>query len=339
MPKILPPSAVMFLCVGLLTSCGGSSPENALSPPPPDDIRAQYFADARLSETGIVTVVATRADGSPRVLNSERHLEAEWGIAPPPPVLPGFVSREYLLSENRSDGKTLVFASVEQNDTDMNDYLVGGWWMHFPRGTSVRDVTAAERHVYYAGPELDVSRPPDLPEAGRAIYAGVAGGLYQYDHGAGSEFVELRGTSEFAEIFAPAQLEADFDAGSITGCIGCGGPITAQTFYLYPVLPWQGDPPMALPEGYSLTLPAAPIGETGVFMAPGVTVTHATRTMDSSSGRWGGQFSNIPDGEVPHLPRRLLGVADARFTESGGTGHFNFGFGLLPAPPAADESP
>ena len=50
---------------------------------------------------GVIEVEARRKDGSSRTLNSARNLEYEWGLYLPPPPIPGFVSREYLLSENR----------------------------------------------------------------------------------------------------------------------------------------------------------------------------------------------------------------------------------------------
>lgn len=53
---------------------------------------------------GVLTVEAHRRDGDTRTLTSARHLEAEWGLYAPPPPIPGFVNREYLLSENRHDG-------------------------------------------------------------------------------------------------------------------------------------------------------------------------------------------------------------------------------------------
>ncbi|MCY3997138.1 MAG: hypothetical protein OXF07_13455 [Rhodobacter sp.] len=326
LPGITFPSA-LAVTVGLLAGCGGSSQEReALPSPPPTDIRGDYHVDARLAN-GVVTVVVPR-EGSRRVLDSRRHLETAWGFVIPPPSMEGFVSREYLLSENHSDGKTLVFANVEQNDSDPADYLVAGWWMHFPAGVERNDIANAERQVFFAGPELDAARPPRLPTAGSAVYSGQAGGLYEYTYGADSTFADQRGTTEFAEVYADARLNVDFSNGSIRGCIGCDGDVTAQTYYLYPILPWRGDPPAALPKDYEITLESTVLESNGVFEEPNVIVSHPTRNIETYSGRWGGQLSNVPDSQ--NRPRRASGIAEVRFAESDGSeGKFDFGFGSL----------
>ncbi len=326
-----PPLGALLTGLALtLAACGGGE-----APPviPAGDIRHDYRVDATLAG-GVVTVTVPRTGGGTRTLDSREHREASWALASPPPALAGFVSREYLLVENRSDGKTLVFANLEQNDSDATDWLVSGWWMHFPRGAAATAIAeASERGLFFAGPELD-PWPVELPEDGTATYLGGVGGIYTYRHGPASLHVEQRGATEVAEVGALMALEVDFAAGTLAGCIGCGRPITPQTYYLYPALPFRADPPVASPAGYQIALADGVLTPDGVFQSDTLIVTHATdadRIMESS-GRWGGQFSNVPD--ATGLPRRVgAGIAHADFAEAGGTGRLEFGFaGLMPVP-------
>ena len=73
---------------------------------------------------------------------------------------------------------------------------------------------------------------------GTAVYAGGAGGLYQYFYGSG--WGELQGESQYVEFSAPIELRANFSEATITGCVGCTGDITAETLHLWPVVAWPG---------------------------------------------------------------------------------------------------
>ena len=276
---------------------------------------------------GVLTVKAHRRDGSPRTLTSARHLENEWGLYAPPPPIPGFVSREFLLSENRHDGRTLLYALVEWDDGNPDDYMAFGWWMHFPVGASFRDLEAAELGAFTDGPELDLSNPPALPARGTATYSGTAGGLYEYRYGSGWR-EELQGESQYVEFSAPIELTADFSDASIVGCIGCTGDVRAETLHLYPVLAWRGPPPDALPADYEIRLGRTPLEANGTFENADIAVNHPERDVTRTEGVWGGQFSNVPDADGN--PRRVVGIADVEFDEAdGSSGSFLGGFSAL----------
>lgn len=286
---------------------------------------------------GVVTVEARRRDGSPRTLSSARHLEAEWGLYAPAPPITGFVSREFLLSENRHDGRTLLYALVEWDDENPDDYMAFGWWMHVPVGTSFRELEAAELGVFMDGPGLDLSNPPEMPLSGEATYLGGIGGLYEYRYGSGWR-EELQGESQYVEFSAPIELTADFSDASIGGCIGCTGDVVAETLHLYPIVAWRGPPPDALPADYEIHLGRTPFEANGTFENTDITVSHPERTVTENEGVWGGQFSNFPDSDGS--PRRVVGLADVRFDEADGSGgSFLGGFSALtPATVTPPES-
>ena len=76
------------------------------------------------------------------------------------------MSREWLLAENRSDGRTMLYAAVEWDDDNPADFLSAGWWLHYPPGVDVDEFEMAERGVFIDGPELDLSIPPEMPISG-----------------------------------------------------------------------------------------------------------------------------------------------------------------------------
>ena len=161
-------------------------------------------------------------------------------LSPPPPI-PGFVNREWFLTENRHDGRTILYTAVEWDDDNPADYLAVGWWLHYPPGAPSDDHESAERGVFIDGPELDLSNPPDMPVSGTATYAGGTGGLYEYRHG--SAWDELEGEHQYVEFSAPIVLTADFSEATISGCIGCTGDIKAETLHLWPAVSWRGPAP------------------------------------------------------------------------------------------------
>ncbi len=276
---------------------------------------------------GVLTVEARRQDGSTRTLTSARHLEAEWGLYAPAPPIPGFVSREFLLSENRHDGRTLLYALVEWDSDNPDDYMAFGWWMHLPVGASFRELEAGELGAFTDGPELDLTNPPALPVSGTASYLGAIGGLYEYRYGSGWR-EDLQEESQYVEFSARINLTADFSDASIAGCIGCTGDITAETLHLYPIVAWRGPPPDALPADYEIHLGRASFESNGTFENTEITVSHPERTVTQAEGVWGGQFSNVPDSDGN--PRRVVGLAEIRFNEADGSnGSFLGGFSAL----------
>ncbi|MCY3793664.1 MAG: hypothetical protein OXG51_04735 [Gammaproteobacteria bacterium] len=275
---------------------------------------------------GVFAVEARREGGSPRTLTTAAHRQYEWATYNPPPPVPGFVNREWFLTENRHDGRTMLYAFVEWNDDDPADYLAVGWWLHFPHGVPNDDYEAAERGVFIDGPELDLSNPPDLPVGGTATYAGSTGGLYEYRYG--SAWGELEGESQYVEFSAPIVLTTDFSEATVSGCIGCTGDVETDTLHLWPAVAWRGPAPDALPADYEILLGHAPLGPNGTFESTDIAVTHPERDVTRSGGVWAGQFSNVLDRDGN--PRRVVGYGNVGFDEAdGSSGSFESIFSAL----------
>ena len=85
-------------------------------------------------------------------------------------------------------------------------------------------------YVFIDGPETDPRHQPPLPVEGTATYAGGVGGrcLYRY----GDDWGDAKGAISSEEFAGTITLQADFAAGTIGGCVGCGGDIEVQRFHL-----------------------------------------------------------------------------------------------------------
>ena len=297
----------------------------------------QRFKTRTTFKDGIVSIEARRQDGTIRTLNTANHYEAEWGLLLPTPVIPRFVSREWLLSENAYDGQTLLYTLVTWDNDNPADYLAAGWWLHLPPELSLReDLEEAERGVFIDGPEFDLANPPELPAAGEATYVGTTGGLYEYEYG--SAWGELEGHSQYIEFGADLALMANFSDQTIQGCIGCTGDIEIRRgTHLYPAVNWRTPVPDAEPTDYEVHLGVTSFNPDGTFESADITVTHPERTVTQATGVWVGQFSNMPDPDGN--PRQVVGFSDFGFEEADGSnGSFVSIFSALtPATLGPDE--
>ena len=276
----------------------------------------QRFKAKTTFKDGVVSVEVKRHDGSTTTLDSVRNFEDTSSLFYPRPVIPGFSTRAWWLSENAYAGKTLLYTLVSWNEDDPTDYLAAGWWLHFPPGTSLRDRDEADNGLFIDGPELDLSNPPQMPAGGEATYTGVTGGLYQYQFGSG--WGSLEGKSEDSEYEGIIQFTANFSDNTIKGCIGCIGDIDTQRLYLYPVLGWRRGPLFAPPTDFEVHLGATPFNPDGTFENTDIRVTHPQRDITQSTGLWAGQFSAVPDADGN--PRQVIGFSDAGFSEADGSG-------------------
>ena len=291
------------------------------------------FKTGTTFEDGVFSVEFTPGNGATRTLNSTLHQNYSSSYRLPPPVLPGFSTRAWQLSDNADDGRTFAYALVSWNRDDPADYLSAGWWLHLPPGLSFRNRHEAETGVFMDGPELDLSNPPDLPLEGQAVYVGTTGGVYRYQ--------PPDGELEEYEYNAFIDLTADFSSGAISGCVGCIGDIETQRLYLYGLLGWRWRPPAVPPTDYQVHIGTTPFNADGTFEGMDVTVTHPERNVTESGGLWAGQFSNVPDADGN--PRRIVGLNEAAFEEADGARGSFIGIfeALSPAnqPPPESETP
>ena len=333
--------ALIVAAAGAALTLSGCISRDEDRPLPPVEIpvlkpEPQPFRTTTMFADGVLGVDVPLPDGRIRTLDTVRDLEWTSALFLPRSVQPDHSSREWILVDNHYDGRLFLYALVSWYNTEHNDYLAAGWWLLYPPDVPYWAFEAATRGVFLDGPELNPANPPYLPLAGTAGYVGSMGGLYTYNYG--RAWGDLAGSAEFTEFSGPVSLSADFDRNRLTGCLGCAGPVeTAPGRHLFPVVPWQGPDPAALPADYDVHFEASIGAATGAFVDTAVTVAHPDRTVVSSAGRWQGQFSNLPDADGN--PRRVVGSTDVLFAEDDGShGRFTGIFdALTPATIAPSE--
>ena len=181
---------------------------------------------------------------------------------------------------------------IDWSNSDPSDYIAGGYWLHAGPGS-----TEWEAGAYAVGPELSLSNPPSLPVSGTAVYEGDAGGVYTLQGTFADQFRDA-GLTVRGDFTSEARLRADFAAGTIEGCIGCA----------YGLIEGAGQLELG-----TVTFDRA----NGTFHGSNVTLSTTVVSVTGSSGKWAGQFSNIPDGSG--APRLAAGTFDARASSSDGS--------------------
>lgn len=147
------------------------------------------------------------------------------------------------------------------------------------------------------GPEI--SSPASMPITGSATYAGAAEGLYATTYGADEP--SLEGETEIGLFNGDLALAADFSAMTIGGCVGCNGGIRIDGSL----------------SDYRVRLGATSFESGGTFRSRSVTVENSSIPIASSSGAWGGRFSNIPNAAGD--PRLVAGTLGGQAATPGGT--------------------
>ena len=204
----------------------------------------------------------------------------------------GRTSRDRNVYSRTGNSATSGRLVVDWSNSDPSDYIAGGYWLHAGPGS-----TGWEAGAYVVGPELSLSNPPSLPVSGTATYEGDAGGVYTFQGTFASQLTDA-GLTIRGDFTSEANLSADFAAGTIEGCIGCA----------YGLINGVGH----------LELGAVSFDRAnGTFHGSNVTLSTSAVSVTGSSGKWAGQFSNIPDGSG--APRLAAGTFDARASTSDGS--------------------
>ena len=270
----------------------------------------------------VLRVSFERDDGGKETFST---LRDEWYSWPWFPVMPDQSGRRWTMLKTDREGVSVAYVLVSWDNDDPTDYMSAGFWMRFDGVQRTRRLPASEAEIvpFIDGPEIDPRFPPTLPVSGMARYVGSAGGVYQYRPAGNAELV----AEEFA---ATMTIAADFDRGTLSGCIGCVGDIELQREHLYAILGWRrGDGEIDNPPtDYQIHYAPTEITAKGSFENNTVTVTHPERAVTQSDGSWHGSFSNRPAADS--APRLVAGQANAAFTEAdGGEGSFDSIFTAL----------
>ena len=325
------PSALISIVIVLASTACTSNQMAADAPEPRGNAQPDRITDF---DGRSLTLQLTREDRTLDRFDSVRDSQGSWAYTP---VLPNHVGRVWILRKTRHDSSSLVYALIGWDDDNPSDYLAAGYWLRFP-GPRVfgRGLVAAERQVFIDGPEIDLFNPPQLPVSGTAIYVGPVGGLYEYSHG--SDWTDVDAPVVADEFAATMSVQADFSAGTLSGCIGCTGDIRIERRHLYAYLGFRRRPvPAAPPTDYELHFGLTAIDPDGTFRSADVSVLHPDRIVTQSGGSWSGSLSNVPDDDG--FPRLVAGKLGAAFREADGSqGDFQgiftaLGESLLPPGP------
>lgn len=287
------------------------------------DRASAEFADGRLR------VTVARQGKSALPLDSA-HVISDFDVGPVTDTvfgIPGAARtiQRWAILNVTGDTATVSSLTATWATDDPSDYLAGGYWLHMTGsgfGGVSPDVTGAEAGAFVHGPEI--SGPPEsLPTSGTATYRGPASGLYAFEYGTSefeSDFVSERvpaGAISIGDFTGTATLTADFADNTISGRVG-NFRISAIT-----VAPDGGTTKFTRSgSGTTVHLGSLSIDpETGEFRGGGVTFSGTVHDGHleeaSTSGSWGGRFSNrsVASGE----PRAVAGTFGGAATTSGGS--------------------
>ncbi|MCY4439452.1 MAG: hypothetical protein OXE53_04490 [Deltaproteobacteria bacterium] len=228
-------------------------------------------------------------------------------------LFPGYRSHLWHLLDVGSDTTRSAFVAVNWDDSDPAHYLAGGYWIHLTGNVETLSITDVEIGAFADGPEISLSNPPIMPALGSAQYAGTAHGLTVTRYG--TDFPSIApGTLDMGEFYSTVALTADFADGTIGGCMGCADGIE---FNVFRVEPTTGDvEELSGTMQYRVILGPTSFDPSGKFRSTDVTIEHPQIGL-SSSGVWGGRFSNVPADNGD--PRLIAGTVGGNISTPGGS--------------------
>ena len=241
------------------------------------------------------------------------------------PRIPNHSGRSWVLRNAAHETTTQVYALVSWSNENPTDYLAAGWWLH-----QDEDDPYPQRVIFVDGPEIDpVMNPPDLPVTGTARYLGRGSGIFGYAFG--SDWEELEGGYTYDAYRGEMEVVADFEASTLSGCLGCTGDLVADRTHLeyrFERIPEQYLPEVDAPvKDYEIHFAPVAHNADGSFESEwdsaAASVRHPEREVMRSRGFWGGSLSafNDEDGN----PRLIAGFKDAGFEEEDGSRGFFWG--------------
>ena len=250
-----------------------------------------------------VSVTVRRANGSSLAFNSASHSRSstEYGRILTGYSLPRRHRGDELLTYTDTS-VTVASVYTNWNDTDPTDYLAAGYWMHLKGRVDPLMITGAEIGAFVDGPEIR-GAPPELPLSGSAAYIGRAEGFYGFEYGGAQA-----GASVIGKSITDVRLDVSFYSNTISGCIGCNGGISVRGVS-------SGGSTQAFTVPVRLRLQATTIKADSTF-EDNVRLERDDATVTSSSGSWGGRFSNKSHSGNPRL---AAGTAGAKWAESDGS--------------------
>ncbi len=300
--KYIPAMLVMAF---LLTACmggGGGSPEG---------VPIKLERNTEFDGESLRLFVRFR-DGTEESVNTTDDVI---GVQPGVTPIPGHQAQALTFLKITDDATSVAHALVSWDPDDPANYLVAGWWARFPDQEPPLSFEDFTPFGIIDGPELDHGVAPQLPIDGTASYEGPAGGLYGYEFGSG--WGESEGEVVIEEYQGTLTLTADFEDGTLKGCIGCVGDLATQRAHFGVFLGEEVTDAQGIARDYELHLATAIIRENGMFDRDKVTLKHPERTITQSEGFWGGALSSRQDTDGN--PRLVMGFSGVDYEESDGS--------------------
>ena len=259
-----------------------------------------------------LTITVSRDNGSALTLNTGSDPSDASGPFESPIV--GHSARDWAVVKIDYDGISAARALLTANDGDSADYLTSGYWVHIAGDLSEFSFTGVEIGTFVDGPELSLTSPASLPNQGTASYYGPAAGAYGVQHDAGE--AGTPGPTEIGEFASTVELTADFAGGTIGGCVGCRDGV-ALFGELYDADTGESTDVLFEDSGYQVHLDPTSLDSNGTFLGQQIRLEHRIISITSTTGAWGGQFSNIPDSAG--APRLMADTFGAEAISAGGS--------------------
>lgn len=287
-------------CVGF-AGCSGDS-----SPVATDEDREEIdFGRNSSFAGGHLSVFLVLQDGEFRTVHSLTDVFAERTFETP---IPGHGGKALTFVKVHEGGTSVAHAALSWDPEDPKDYLMAGWWAEFP-GQQPPDISLldSEQYSIMDGPEIGPLSEPQFPAGGSASYVGQAGGLYAYQ-------ADRRVIDEYEGMI---NLQVDFAARTIEGCIGCLGDLVTRRAHFSAFLGDDVVDDESFVLDHEIHLGALEFdGLRGQFQGAEARVVHPDLAITASSGRWGGQLSELPDADG--MPRLVAGFSYAEFLDENG---------------------
>ena len=217
-------------------------------------------------------------------------------------VFQGHRDGQWMLGREENGRHTALIATISYSPASASDWLAGGLLITADGSGGPVGAGDVDQVAWIDGPE--VSGNVDLSGAsGSAVYSGAVVGNYTSTSGANLEVGAFQGR---------VSLTANFDASSISGCIGCGQGIRISPYYDSENggdLEGEGVP-------LEFRLGRIGIGDDGIFNNGDVTISTAPgaedltdESLQGQSGKWGGRFSTrlIADSSRPRAAAVAFG--------------------------------
>ena len=268
------------------------------------------FPSINIPGTAKAEVSLTISEETCRLLDSSSHLVMN-GL-PKRPLPPSVyrrhnMSRWTLFNPSSSDFTFANVIGTWHNELPGQE-LVMGYWI-CSNGNSLKTGSFVE------GPEFEMHS--QIPTQGKAVYTGYLTGMHTYYYGPTWVAVNPaipHGLKEVGEFIAPMILVADFDKGTLRGCVACVENLETSGFGVGP----QGQR-FYPPEGTlytdlsfnSTSFEPVGIGEDGRFKGTefkfrlGNPALGYNLNSTGGQGAWEGRFSGLLDDD--NAPRGIAG--------------------------------